>query len=63
MGVRATEWAGLVADWTGQDLNLGVSLAPLTSFPLVITPTLADVTGNAGDKVRFMLGAGFGFRF
>lgn len=63
VGLRATQWAGLIADWTGQDLNLGVSIAPFSNFPLVITPTLADVTGNAGDKVRFTLGAGFGLRF
>lgn len=63
VGLRATQWAGLIADWTGQDLNLGVSLAPFSNFPLVITPALADVTGSAGDKVRFTLGAGFGLRF
>jgi hypothetical protein len=63
VGLRANQWAGLIADWTGQDLNLGISLAPFPAFPLVITPTLADVTGTAGDKVRFTLGAGFGLRF
>jgi hypothetical protein len=63
VGLRANEWAGLIADWTGQDLNLGVSLALIPNFPLVITPALADVTTTAGDKVRFTLGAGFGLRF
>ena len=63
VGLRATEWAGLVADWTGQDLNLGLSIAPLASFPLVITPALADVTGRAGDGMRLTVGAGFGVRF
>ncbi|MHB1313357.1 MAG: hypothetical protein ACYC3L_15175 [Gemmatimonadaceae bacterium] len=63
VGLRANQWSGLIADWTGQDLNLGISLAPFSAFPLVITPTLADVTGSAGDKVRFTLGAGFGLRF
>jgi hypothetical protein len=63
VGLRANEWAGLVADWTGQDLNLGVSLAPLPNFPLVITPALADVTGRAGDGIRFSIGGGFGLRF
>jgi hypothetical protein len=63
VGIRANQWSGLVADWTGQDLNLGVSFAPLKAFPLVITPTLADVTGSAGNGVRFTVGAGFGFRF
>jgi len=62
-GLRANKYAGLIADWTGQDLNLGVSLAVVPNFPLVITPALADVMGTAGDKVRFTLGAGFGLHF
>jgi hypothetical protein len=52
-----------VADWTGQDLNLGVSLAPFPALPLVVTPALADLTGRAGDGARFTVGAGFGLRF
>jgi hypothetical protein len=63
VGLRANQWAGLIADWTGQDLNLGLSLAPFPKFPLVVTPVLADVTGTAGDGVRFTVGAGFGLRF
>jgi len=63
VGLRASEWAGLVADWTGQDLNLGVSLAPFPALPLVITPALADLKGRAGDGARFTMGAGFGLRF
>jgi hypothetical protein len=63
VGLRASDWAGLVADWTGQDLNLGVSLAPFPALPLVVTPALADLTGRAGDGARFTVGAGFGLRF
>jgi hypothetical protein len=63
VGLRVSEWAGLVADWTGQDLNLGVSLAPFPALPLVVTPALADLTGRAGDGARFTVGAGFGLRF
>ncbi len=63
VGLRANQYVGLIGDWTGQDLNLGLSLALFKQFPLVITPALADVTGSAGDKARFTLGAGFGLRF
>ncbi|NHC38160.1 S-layer homology domain-containing protein [Scytonema millei] len=63
MGLQATEQLSLIADWTGQDLNLGVSVVPFRSLPLVITPSLADVTGNAGDGVRFVLGVGYVGRF
>ncbi|MBE9016636.1 S-layer homology domain-containing protein [Chroococcidiopsidales cyanobacterium LEGE 13417] len=63
MGLQATEQLSLIADWTGQDLNLGVSVVPFRSLPLVITPSLADVTGNAGDGTRFVLGVGYVSRF
>ena len=63
VGLRANEYIGLIGDWTGQDLNAGVSLALFKQFPLVITAALADVTGSAGDKARFTLGAGVGLRF
>jgi len=63
VGLRANQYIGLIGDWSGQDLNLGVSLALFKQFPLVITPALVDVTGSAGDKARFTLGAGVGLRF
>jgi len=63
VGLRANQYIGLIGDWTGQDLNAGVSLALFKQFPLVITAAMADVTGSAGDKARFTLGAGVGLRF
>ena len=62
VGVRLLRSLSLIADWTGQDLNVGLSIAPFKNFPLVITPAAADITGNAGDGVRFILGVGFGYR-
>lgn len=61
-GIRMSEWAGVVADWTGQDLNLGVSIAPFPKLPIIISPSLVDLTGRAGDRPRFTVGAGFGIR-
>jgi hypothetical protein len=63
VGLRANQYIGLIGDWTGQDLNAGVSLALFKQFPLVITAAMADVTGSAGEKARFTLGAGVGLRF
>jgi len=51
------------ADWNGQDLFAGVSLAPSRRVPVVINAGVADLTRNAGDGPRFILSAGFGFRF
>jgi hypothetical protein len=52
----------LLADWTGQDLALGVSLVPFARIPLVIAPALVDVTHTAGDGARFVLAVGLGQR-
>lgn len=52
----------LIAEWTGQDLALGLSIAPFRNFPLVITPAFRDVTGS-GYEPRFVLGAGVSFKF
>jgi len=62
-GLRANKYIGLVADFTGQDLNLGVSLAPFPKFPIVVTPALVDVAGMANKEMRFTLGAGIGMHF
>lgn len=61
--VRATERVAVIADWGGQDLALGLSIVPLPSIPLTLTPTLVDVTGSAGDGTRFTIGLGFATRF
>ena len=42
-----------IVEWTGQDLSLGMSIVPFREVPLVFTPSLVDVTGSAGDGVRF----------
>lgn len=63
VGVRATEWLGIVADWTGQDLALAASIAPLKKLPIVIAPGLADITGSGGDGVRFTLGFGMSIKY
>ncbi len=63
VGVRIAEPIALKAEWTGQDLNVGASIYPIPGTPLVITPAIADVTGNTGDGVRFILGIGYGYQF
>ena len=63
VALKVAEPVNLIAEWTGQDLNLGASIYPIPGVPLVITPAAADVTGNAGDGTRFILGVGYGIRF
>lgn len=63
IGLQVVEPVTLIANWTGQDLYLGASIVPIQGVPLVITPAVADVTGNAGDEPRFILGIGYGLSF
>jgi hypothetical protein len=61
VAVRLLPQANAVANWTGQDLSLGLSIAPIRRWPIVITPALMDVTGHAGDGARFSISAGLGY--
>ena len=66
VAVRVHPQASLIAEWTGQDLALGASIAPFKNLPLVITPAIRDIAGpgaGASDGARFILGTGFGFKF
>lgn len=61
--VRLREPASLIVDWSGQDLNLGLSLTPFRTVPVYINPAIVDVTKNAGDGARFILGIGYAYSF
>ncbi len=62
VAVRVVRPVSFIAEWTGQDLALGLSIAPFKNIPFVITPAVRDLAG-AGDEARFVLGAGTAFRF
>lgn len=59
-GLRVSAPLSVMADWTGQDLNLAASITPLRRAPFVVTAGVADLTGNAGDGARFILSLGYG---
>ena len=63
IAVRVLEPMSAIAEWTGQDLTIALSLVPLRNVPLVIVPAITDVTSTAGDGTRFILGAGYSFSF
>ena len=48
----------IIAEWTGQDLGLGVSVAPFPDFPIVFTPAVRDIVGEGDGDPRFILGVG-----
>ncbi|NEO32196.1 MAG: hypothetical protein F6K36_17535 [Symploca sp. SIO3C6] len=62
VAVRVARPVSVIAEWSGQDLGVGVSIAPFKNFPLVITPAVRDLTG-AGDEARFVIGSGFAWKF
>jgi hypothetical protein len=57
------EQVSLIGDYTGQDLNVGMSIVPFKKFPVAITPALVDLTGTASKSARFTIGAGIGMHF
>jgi hypothetical protein len=63
VALRVAPPVSAIAEWTGQDLTLGVSVVPFRNIPLVISPAITDITGSAGDGTRFILGIGYGFTF
>lgn len=62
VAIRVARPVSFIAEWTGQDLGLGLSIAPFKNIPFVITPAVRDIAG-AGDDPRFVIGAGTAFRF
>ena len=64
VAVRVLPPVNAIANWTGQDLALGLSIAPVPKWPIVITPAMMDVmTGAAGDGARFSMSAGISYDF
>ena len=63
VAVKIIEPVGLVTEWTGQDLTIGIPLVFFRKVPLVVVPAITDVTGTAGDGTRFVLGMGYSFSF
>ncbi|AFZ49135.1 hypothetical protein [Dactylococcopsis salina] len=55
--------ANVILEWSGQDLNLGLSVVPFANIPILITPSVVDLTGSAGDGARFTIGVSYGTFF
>ncbi|MFM8780590.1 MAG: hypothetical protein ACKOFO_03785, partial [Gemmatimonadota bacterium] len=65
--IKANGFTSLIADYTGQDLNLGLSFAPLPNLPVTISPAIVDLLGRSKDAqgkssgARMTLGIGFSY--
>jgi hypothetical protein len=62
VGVRIARPISAIVEWTGQDLGVGLSIAPFKDIPIVITPAIRDLAG-AGDGARFVLGTSIAINF
>lgn len=63
LALRVAAPVSVVVDWTGQDLMLATSVAPLRELGLVVTGGVADVAGRAGDGARWVMAASFSHDF
>ena len=63
VAIKMFQPVGLVTEWSGQDLTIGLPLVPFRNLPVVIVPAVTDVTGSAGDGARFVFGFGYTFSF
>jgi hypothetical protein len=63
VGIRLAGPFSVVADWTGQDLYVGGSLAPLKRHHLILSAGAADLTHSAGDGARFVVSGGYSLNF
>ncbi|NJK41858.1 MAG: hypothetical protein HC934_11950 [Acaryochloridaceae cyanobacterium SU_2_1] len=63
VALRVFDPMNVIAEWSGQDLSLGLSIRPFREIPLIITPAVTDITGTAGDGVRFIVGIGYAISF
>lgn len=61
--INVVREASFFAEWSGQDLDLGISVSPFHNLPLVLTAAAVDMTGSAGDGTRATFGAGYVLRF
>jgi hypothetical protein len=62
VAVRVAPQASAIAEWTGGDLAIGVSIVPFKAFPLTVNPAIRDLAGS-NQPARFVLGLGTGFKF
>jgi hypothetical protein len=60
LAVRLLRPVNGLVNWSGQDLNLGLSVTPHRALPVALTGAVLDVTGRAGDGARGAVGATLG---
>lgn len=55
LGLRIAAPVSVIVNWSGQDLFAGFSVTPFRKNPFAITVAAQDLTGRAGDGVRYLV--------
>ena len=65
VAARIVPAVSVVADWAGQELMAGASIAPLARYPLVFNLGFADLLGttNGTGRGRLVASGSFAFRY
>ncbi len=64
IGTRLSPNFGLIADWNGQDLSVGLPITiPFAGTSLQVVPSLVDLVNKETGGTRFVVNAGLGFKF
>ncbi|MHB1861825.1 MAG: hypothetical protein ACYCVL_02550 [Gemmatimonadaceae bacterium] len=61
LGLRLIPSVAAVADWTGQDLDAGLTFTPFPGRGIVGSIGFADAARRAGNGPRFIMSIGYGF--
>lgn len=61
--IQVNEWSAAILDYTGAQTNLAISFVPFVKIPLVMTASMNDITGEAGDRARLALGGGLSWKY
>ena len=59
VGLRVVAPVTIIANWSGQDLFAGVSVTPFRKTPFSFTLAAQDLTGRAGDGVRYVISVAY----
>lgn len=63
LAIAPVRRASLIVDWTGRDLNAGVSVVPIHEWPLVVTAGFINLTENNNVDTEFAGGLGWLWQF
>jgi hypothetical protein len=62
--IKVIDGVNGIVEWSGQDVDVAVSIVPFRNIPLAITPAIVDLMGTSQNRgARFNISAGYSFKF